>query len=286
MGTLTSLDEDILVILDEPCDSGFGSESLPSVDEDILVIPAESPPSRATGLWWRVVQVLGLGGALAVMTLLVIPGMIAAARASHRAQCVTNLKQMGLAMHAYHELYGQFPAPALADRDGKALLSWRVAILPQLGYRSLYERFHLDEPWDSHHNRALLREMPKEFSCPGGPARRSGRTGYLVVVGPKTEVGSVNTPFEPARAADISEIFDGTSNTALVFETDTPVPWTKPEDLAWTPGGPLPRLASPHDGGASVLFADGSVRFLKATTAPTTLLSILTKNGGEVLSGG
>lgn len=58
------------------------------------------------------------------------------------------------------------------------------------------------------------------------------------------------------------------------------------EDLAWTPGGPLPRLASPHDGGASVLFADGSVRFLGPTIVPTTLLSILTKNGGEVLSGG
>ena len=39
MGALTSVDEDILVISDHPCDSGVGSESLPSVDEDILVIP-------------------------------------------------------------------------------------------------------------------------------------------------------------------------------------------------------------------------------------------------------
>jgi prepilin-type processing-associated H-X9-DG protein len=286
MGTLTSLDEDILVIADPPCDSGVGSESLPSVDEDILVIPAEAPPGRSKRLWWRVVQALGLGGAVAVVSLLAITGIIAAVRASHRTQCVANLKQIGLALHAYHEGQGQFPAPALFDRDGRPLLSWRVAILPQLGYRSLYARFHLDEPWDSPHNRALLREMPREFACPGGPGPRAGRTGYLVVVGPKTEVGSVNTPFEPTRAADFSEFFDGTSNTALVLETDTLVPWTKPEDLAWTPGEPLPRLASPHDGGASVLFADGSVRFLKATIAPTTFLAILTKNGGEVLGGG
>ena len=178
--------------------------------------------------------------------------------------------QIGRALHEYHEVQGHLPAPALADRDGKPLLSWRVAILPQLGYQSLYERFHLDEPWDSPHNLALLREMPKEFACPGGPGRRAGQTGYLVVVGPKTEVGSVNTPFEPTRGADFSEFFDGTSNTALVIETDALVPWTKPEDLRWTPGGPLPRLASPHAGGAHVLFADGSARFLKSSIAPTS----------------
>jgi prepilin-type processing-associated H-X9-DG protein len=107
-----------------------------------------------------------------------------------------------------------------------------------------------------------------------------------VVVGPQGQEGSVHTAFEPARGADYGEFHDGTSNTVLVIETDTPVPWTKPEDLWWTPGGPLPRLASPHDGGASSLFADGSVRFLKSSIAATTLLAILTKNGGELLGGG
>ena len=81
-------------------------------------------------------------------------------------------------------------------------------------------------------------------------------------------------------------ITDGASRTITIVEAKRPVPWTKPDDLQWTPGGPLPRLASPHVGGAYALFADGSVRFLKATIVPTTLLSILTKNGGEVLSGG
>jgi prepilin-type processing-associated H-X9-DG protein len=287
MGTLTSLDEDILVISDHPCDSGVGGESVPSVDEDILAIPGESPPGRSTGPWWRVVRALGLGGAAAVASLIVIFGMMPpAVREFRRKQCDEYLDRIGRALHEYHRVQGHLPAPALADREGQPLLSWRVAILPQLGYPSLYARFHLDEPWDSPHNRALLREMPKEFACPGGPGPRAGRTGYLVVVGPKSEVGSVNTPFEPARGADFIEFFDGTSNTALVLETDTPVPWTKPEDLPWTPGGPLPRLASPHDGGAHALFADGTTRFLKSTIAATTLLAVLTKNGGEVLSSG
>jgi prepilin-type processing-associated H-X9-DG protein len=67
------------------------------------------------------------------------------------------------------------------------------------------------------------------------------------------------------------------------METDTFVDWTRPEDLRWTPGGPLPRLAGPHDGGAHVVFADGSTRFLKSSIAATTLLALLTRNGGEIL---
>jgi hypothetical protein len=164
-------------------------------------------------------------------------------------------------------------------------LSWRVAILPQLGHQALYERFHLDEPWDSPHNRSLLAEMPQVFACPGGPSRRSGKTSYLVVVGPETDTYSINTPFEPTRGADIRHITDGLSNTILVLETDVAVPWTKPDDLRWTKGEPLPRVASAHAGGSHVVFADTAIRFIKSTIEPRILEAILTINGGEVLSG-
>jgi prepilin-type processing-associated H-X9-DG protein len=285
MGTPTTRDEGILVIADEPCDSGFGGESLSAVNGDILVIPEESPSVPATGLWWRAVRALCLGGALAVASLIMIFGIIGpSVRESRRKQCDEYLDLIGRALHEYHRVEGHLPAPALADRQGKPLLSWRVAILPRLGYPSLHARFHVDEPWDSPHNRALLREMPKEFACPGGPGPRAGQTGYLVVVGPKSRQGSVNTPFEPTRGADLHEFTDGASNTVLVIETDTLVPWTKPRDLQWTPAGPLPQLASPHDGGTHALFADGATRFLKSSIEATTLLALLTKNGGEVLS--
>jgi hypothetical protein len=285
MGIPTLQDERIPVVSDHLRDSGVGSESLPAADQDILVIPEGSPSGRATGLRWPVVRALCLGGAAALVSGIVIFGILGpAVRESRRKQCHEYLDQIGRALHEYLRVEGHLPAPALADRQGKPLLSWRVAILPQLGYPSLYARFHLDEPWDSPHNRALLREMPKEFACPGGPGPRAGRTGYLVVVGPKSEVGSVNTPFEPTRGAGLEEFFDGTSNTVLVIETDTPVPWTKPEDLQWTPGGPLPRLASPHDGGAYGLFADGTTKFLKSSIAARILQALLTKNGGEVIS--
>jgi prepilin-type processing-associated H-X9-DG protein len=254
-------------------------------DEDILIILEESAPRRRAWSCGRIAFWVGAAGAAGLLVFLVAIGVVAADRVSRREWCRDHLKLLGLAMHKYEEAHGHFPAPAITRRDGTPLLSWRVALLPHLGYRSLYERFHLDEPWDSPHNRALLAEMPPEFACPGGPGRRSGRTGYLVVVGPEAESTSVNTPFEPTRGVDLREITDGTSNTILVMETDTPVPWTKPDDLRWAPGGPLPRLASPHSGGANVLFADGSARFLKATVLPGILLAILTMNGGETSGG-
>ncbi len=188
-------------------------------------------------------------------------------------------------MYSYDQTHGTLPPHAVYGKDGRPLLSWRVLLLPFLEQDALYKKFRLDEPWDSPHNLALLKEMPAEFACPSGAGRATGRTGYLVVVGPATEATSVNTPFEPARGVDLREITDGTSNTALVFETDRLVPWTRPDDLRWTKGQPPPGLTSPHGGGSHVLFADGSTRFLKVNLGNPILLAILTINGGEITGG-
>jgi len=260
--------------------------ALTSPGEDILIIPQEQAPNRGAWSRWRVARWVGATVVAGLVASVMAVPIVDAVSESRRDQCAVHLRRIGLAMHDYHEAHEHFPAPALARGDGTPLLSWRVALLPHLGYRSLYERFHLDESWDSLHNRALLAEMPPEFACPAGTGRRAGRTGYLVVVGPMTDFGSINTPFEPTRGVEIREITDGTANTVLVFETDALVPWTKPDDLRWARGGPLPHLASPHAGGAHALFADGSTRFIKQTIRPDVLQGILTINGGEVLASG
>ncbi len=259
--------------------------ALTSLGEEILYIPGEPTPDRGAGGRGRLALRVGAAGVAGLVALFVFLGVGGAVRESRRGACAVHLKRLGEALHEYHEAHGHFPAPALVRRDGTPLLSWRVALLPHLGQRSLYERFHLDEPWDSPHNRALLADMPPEFACPGGPARREGRTGYLVIVGPTTDPTSINTPFEPTRGVDLREITDGTSNTILVLETDAFVPWTEPDDLRWAQGGHAPRLASPHRGGAHALMADGTTKFLKPTILPQILLAILTINGGEITGG-
>ena len=255
----------------------------PWSDDIVFISEAPAPGRRQGGGWWRPAFRFGAGGVAGLLALFVTLGVVNAVRESRRERCAGQLKRIGLAFHEYHNAHGHFPAPSLARGDGTPLLSWRVALLPHLGHQSLYERFHRDEPWDSPHNRALLAEMPAVFACPGGAGERSGRTGYLVLVGPKSGPTSINTPFEPARGVDIREITDGSSNTVLVIETDAPVPWTKPDDLHWSQGGSPPRLASPHKGGANALFADGATRFLKRTISLQVLLALFTINGGEVI---
>jgi hypothetical protein len=260
-------------------------QTLTTLEGDILYLPDEPAPSRAGRRLLGALPWVGLGGVgvLLVWAMVVVIGR--GVRDSHKTRCANQLRQLGLALQQYEDSHRQFPAPALAGRDGTKLLSWRVAILPQLGHQALYERFHLDEPWDSAHNRLLIGEMPRVFACPGGSGQRTGKTSYLVVVGPEMDTYSVNTPFAAMRGAGLYHITDGTSNTILVMETDTSVPWTKPDDLQWTKGAPLPRVASAHEGGATIVFADGATRFIKSTIAPDTLQAILTINGGEVLSG-
>src|SRR5207244_11694577 len=81
-------------------------------------------------------------------------------------QSANNLKQIALAFHNYHDTFGTFPPAAIYSKDGKPLLSWRVAILPYLDQDALYQQFKLDEPCDSAHNKLLLDRMQPIYLTP------------------------------------------------------------------------------------------------------------------------
>jgi prepilin-type processing-associated H-X9-DG protein len=193
---------------------------------------------------------------------------------ARRAKCVNNLKQIGLALHNYHDVYGCFPPAAITDATGKPLLSWRVALLPFLEQQGLYNRLKLDEAWNSPHNLALLGERPMVFACPSDPDLGENMTRYLGLVGP-------GAFFDWAKGTTIQSFYDGTSNTLAVVEARDAVPWTAPADLTYFPSGPLPSMKSDHPGGFNALFADGSVRFLKDTIPPATLRTLITRNASE-----
>src|SRR5690606_13567468 len=93
-----------------------------------------------------------------------------------------NLKQQGIGLHNFHDTFGQLPAAYNTDKDGKPLLSWRVGLLPFLEEGALYNEFHLDEPWDSDHNKKLIARMPAVYRSPNSKAP-AGKTIYLGVGG-------------------------------------------------------------------------------------------------------
>lgn len=105
--------------------------------------------SKQTGNEVRI-DVDGLGTIDDLATKLIAPGLSTAKAAGKRAEQLNNLKQLALSMHVSADLKGgKLPAAAIYSKDGKPLLSWRVAVLPFLEQQSLYAKFHLDEPWDA-----------------------------------------------------------------------------------------------------------------------------------------
>ncbi len=217
-----------------------------------------------------------------VLISMLLPAVQAAREAARRAQCVNNLKQIGLALHNFHSTENHFPAAAITDDNGKQLLSWRVAILPFIDQGPLYNRFKLDEPWDSPHNIALLKEMPTVYACPSKPpGNEPGMTTYRAFSG----AGAL---FDPAGPIGLVSVTDGTSNTVAVVESRKAVPWTKPDELTFgnnqdIPPNDLLGAGSSHPGGFNALFADGSVHFLKSSIGAEVLKALITRAGGEVV---
>lgn len=205
--------------------------------------------------------------------------MATSSEPAQRMQSINNMKQILLAMHNYHADNKRFPPAYKADKDGKPLLSWRVLILPMIEYGELYDQFHLDEPWDSEHNKKLIAKMPPEYRSPNSKAGE-GKTNYLTVRGE-------NTVFPGKQGVRIAEITDGTAFTIAIVEAadEKAVIWTKPDDFEIDNKNPLKGLAGLHPGVILVGFADGSVHTLSAVMDPEVLRGLFSRNGGEAVQG-
>ncbi len=217
---------------------------------------------------------------IGVLIGLLLPAVQAAREAARRTSCANNVKQIMLAFHNYHATYRHFPAMANYDEAGKPLLSWRVHLLPFLDQGQLYQQFKLDEPWDSPHNRALIRLMPPVYRCPSSPSQET-KTNYLVPHGKGLFM-------EGKEGIRMSSILDGTSNTIAVLEVEDAhgVIWTKPADLNWDASKPFDQLGSFHPGIFQVGITDGSVRAFTRAFDLERFKAMMTRNGGEPLRGG
>lgn len=210
-----------------------------------------------------------------VLIALLLPAVQSAREAARRASSMNNMKQIALAMHNHHDTYRAFPAQAITDKGGKPLLSWRVKLLPFLEQQGLYEQFHLDEPWDSPHNKPLLEQMPSVYARPNSEAG-PGMTNYLAPVGD-------GTMWSTKKGVKMSDITDGTSNTIMIVEVDdkAAVPWTKPQDWQFNPNDPMQGLGTTRPNGFLVGLVDGSVRMVEKSIDPDVLKALMTMAGGE-----
>lgn len=215
-------------------------------------------------------------GAAGIAVGLLLPAVQSARQAARRMSASNNLKQIGLAMHNYHSVYGKLPAASSSDQDGNPLLSWRVAILPFIEEQELYERFHLDEPWDSPHNIELMDEMPDLFKDPSIDLP----PGQTIYHAPVEATALYQSPTDQPRFRDV---LDGLSNTLMAFEGagDSAVPWTQPVKTNIDLSDPLASTGDTLPGGFHVLMGDGSVQFLTNGIDPAVLSKMITRSAKD-----
>lgn len=247
--------------------------------------PAAPPPSapvqeQANGssmaIWLMVIGGLVLSGVcvLGILIALLLPAVQGARDAARRAQCKNNLKQIGLALHNYHDVYGSFPPAYIPDATGKPMHSWRVLILPFLDQMPMYDEYDFSQPWNSPQNLAITQNIPQAYVCPTSPNSRNAH--YVLITGK-------GTCFEGAESIKVSDITDGSSNTLLVVEAhDSPIPWSEPRDLdVSTLGHATGNPSSDHRGGFHVLYSDGRVLFVHDSIPPDQLKARITPNGQD-----
>ena len=101
---------------------------------------------------------------------------------ARRTQCKNNLKQIGLALHAYHDVYEALPPAYTVDANGKPLHSWRTLILPYIDEVKLYSAIDLSRPWNDPVNSNAFKTVPTVYRCPSATLP-DGSTSYLAEIG-------------------------------------------------------------------------------------------------------
>jgi len=205
-----------------------------------------------------------------------MPSVEASREAALRTQSMSNLRVLAIGMNMYYDRFKHFPPAAIRDKDGKPLLSWRVGILPFIEQNSLYKEFHLDEPWDSEHNKALIAKMPAVFRDPHEDAG-STNSSYFIPTGKGMFGGK-------EEGLNIRNISDGAQNTIMLVEAKQDIPWTKPDDIEIDSDAskPLPEFGGYlTTNNFLAAFVDGHVEVISKDIDTGTLHAMFTIAGGE-----
>ncbi len=253
---------------------------------------------------FTLVELLVVIAVIGVLIGLTMPALFATRSASRRLQCTNNLRQIGIALQAYHERSNRFPPGGIewrppSDRAGKhRQLAWSALLLPFVEAQAIYDQIDFTQAFDSPVNAPAAANILPVFVCPSSMRGRNlvdgrGPCDYGGIYGER-----IQGPNQPPKGSMIydygfnsAEIRDGLTNTIMIAE-DTG--WS---DGQWINGrnlfdqayainaAPLFEndIRSNHHGGANSTLASGTVRFLTDETDLNVLAALCTRAGGEAL---
>jgi type II secretory pathway pseudopilin PulG len=214
-----------------------------------------------------------------VMAALLLPAIQQARNAARLTQSKNNMRQIGLALHNYQDLYKEFPAGGTFTEDGQAHHGWATRILPLIEQAPLYNQVDFNKPWTAPEMSGTFRTQVPVFLNPGVTERVSPEGYALSHYAANSQVLGKN------KFLKVADIKDGLSNTILAGEASGSFkPWGSPENVR-DPAkgfGTAPDQFGPViPGRVAFLMGDGSVRTISTSIDPNALKALASPEGGE-----
>src|SRR5262245_39218495 len=117
---------------------------------------------------FTLIELLVVIAIIAVLISLLLPAVQSAREAARRAQCVNNLKQIGLALHNYHDTWGRFPMGSVqvTTPSGAYRRPFLASLMPFIEQQNLFNSYNYDISFEQPANITTRSTIVGIFTCP------------------------------------------------------------------------------------------------------------------------